>query len=392
MKIGSFEFNLRELAGSMGDFGTLLPLAIGYMTVCRMNPCGLLVMMGLANIATGLVYRLPMPIEPMKVLAVVAIAGAWTPAMVCTSGLLMGVVWLLMGVTGAMTYVARWTPKTVVRGIQLSLGVLLAVKGVEMVGSEWMLGVVAVLIVVVLRRNRYAPAAIVLVALGVAVMALRGQLSAVEGLGLSLPPLARLDLRQVWPVLRDGGLAQIPLTATNAVIATSALISQYWPERRVTERQLSLNMGVLNLALPLFGGMPLCHGAGGLAGQYYFGARTGGANVIEGLIEISLGLFLAGSIAAIFSAFPMAIVGAMMVLVGLELVKFGRDLRLSRELVPVAATVVGALAANMAVGFAVGLAVHYLVLRTPRGGAAGETRTAPAQELETSPKGEVDGS
>jgi hypothetical protein len=46
MKIGSFAFNLRELAGSMGDFGTLLPFAIGYMTVCKMNPAGLLRMMG----------------------------------------------------------------------------------------------------------------------------------------------------------------------------------------------------------------------------------------------------------------------------------------------------------------------------------------------------------
>ncbi|UCD72449.1 MAG: putative sulfate/molybdate transporter, partial [Syntrophobacterales bacterium] len=62
MKVGEFEFNLRELAGSMGDFGTLFPLAIGYMAICGLNPAGLLIMMGLANIVTGLVYRLPMPI------------------------------------------------------------------------------------------------------------------------------------------------------------------------------------------------------------------------------------------------------------------------------------------------------------------------------------------
>jgi len=72
-RVNGFRFNPCELAGSMGDFGTLLRLAIGYITVCKMNPAGLLVLMGLANIATDLVYRLPMPIEPMKVLAVVAI-------------------------------------------------------------------------------------------------------------------------------------------------------------------------------------------------------------------------------------------------------------------------------------------------------------------------------
>jgi MFS superfamily sulfate permease-like transporter len=169
-----------------------------------------------------------------------------------------------------------------------------------------------------------------------------------------------IDPREIWPALRDGGLAQIPLTATNAVIATSALIAEYWPTRRVSNRQLALNMGVMNVILPFFGGMPLCHGAGGLAGQYYFGARTGGANLIEGTIEICLGLFLAGSIAAIFAAFPLAIVGAMMLLVGIEMVKFARDLRFNRQLIPVSATLAGSLLVNMAVGFTAGMVVHHV--------------------------------
>jgi predicted benzoate:H+ symporter BenE len=361
MKVRSFEFNLRELAGSLGDFGTLLPLAIGYITVCRMDPSGLLVMMGLANIATGLVYRLPMPIEPMKVLAVVAIAQVWSPEKVYTSAFVMGVVWLLMGVTGAMTHIARWTPGTVVRGIQLSLGVMLALKGVQMMASWWLLGLFSVLIVLVLRKNRYAPAAIVLIVLGAIIMAIKGELSNVAGVSLSLPSLTMFVPGEIWPVLRDGGLAQIPLTAANAVIATSALIIEYWPQRRVTHQQLAVNMGVMNVILPFFGGMPLCHGAGGLAGQHYFGARTGGANIIEGSIEIVLGLLFAGSIVSLFAAFPMAIVGAMLLLVGIELVKFSRDLRFDRQLVPVAATLVGSLLVNMAVGFAIGLVVHYVL-------------------------------
>ena len=184
--------------------------------------------------------------------------------------------------------------------------------------------------------------------------------------------MTRFAPAEIWPVLRDGGLAQIPLTAANAVIATSALISGYWPERRVTERQLSLNMGVMNLILPFFGGMPLCHGAGGLAGQYYFGARTGGTNIIEGFIEVSLGLLLAGSIAAILATFPMAIVGGMMFMVGIELTKFARDLGWNRDLLPVAATLAGSLAVNMALGFVAGLAVHYLVVRRSKGTGNGK--------------------
>ena len=177
MKIGSFEFNLRELAGSLGDFGTLLPLAIGYITVCELNPAGLLVMMGLVNVVTGLLYRLPMPVEPMKVLAVVAIAQAWTPEKVYTSALVMGLVWLAMGATGAMDFVARWTPRSVIRGVQLALGALLAIEGVRMVSTWWLLGAAAVLVVLLLRSSRYAPASIVLVVGGIAIMALRGQLA-----------------------------------------------------------------------------------------------------------------------------------------------------------------------------------------------------------------------
>lgn len=367
MKIGSFEFNTSELAGSLGDFGTLLPLAIGYITVCKMNPAGLLVMMGLVNIVTGLVYRLPMPVEPMKVLAVVAIAQAWTPEMVYTSGLAMGIVWLVLGATGAMDFIARWMPRSVIRGIQLSLGALLAIEGFKMVSTWLLLGTAAIAVILLLRSNRYAPASIVLVISGIVIAALRGQLHGMGGISLSLPPLTMVDLHELWPVLRDGGLAQIPLTATNAVIATSVLISEYWPNRRVTNRQLAVNMGVMNVVLPFFGGMPLCHGAGGLAGQYYFGARTGGTNIIEGAIEIALGILLAGSIAAIFAAFPLAIVGAMMLLVGVEMVKFARDLRFNRHLVPVAATLAGSLLANMAVGFVTGLAVHYFLVGIEKG-------------------------
>lgn len=124
--------------------------------------------------------------------------------------------------------------------------------------------------------------------------------------------------------------------------------------------------------LSFFSGMPLCQGAGGLAGQYYFGARTGGANILEGAIEIALGLFLAGSIASLFLAFPQAIVGGMMLMVGVELFKFGRGLKRDRGLVTVAVTVLGSVAVNMALGFVAGLLVHYLIIRRSGAEADGE--------------------
>ena len=161
MKIKSFEFNLRELAGSMGDFGTLLPLAVGYIYACGLNPAGFLAMMGLANIVTGLVYRLPMPNEPMKVLAVVAIAQHWSPSMVHASAFAMGVVWVLLASTGLIGRLARITPEPVVRGIQVALGILLAVEAFKLLSAGWALGAVAVVIVLTLRESRYAPAALI---------------------------------------------------------------------------------------------------------------------------------------------------------------------------------------------------------------------------------------
>ena len=345
----------------MGDYGTLFPLAIGYIAVCGLNPAGFLVMMGIANIATGLLYRLPMPIEPMKVLAVVAIAQQWSPSMVYASGFGMGIVWTVFAVIGVMKWIAKVTPEPVIRGIQVALGVILAIEAINMISTWWILGVVSIFIGLILGKNRYAPAAIVLMALGVIIMLIKGQFNLVESPRLTLPTITGFRFEEVWQTFLQAGFAQIPLTATNAVIATSALIKSYWPERPVSESRLSLNMGVMNLILPFFGGMPLCHGAGGLAGQYYFGARTGGANIIEGLIEIAMGLFLAGSIAGLFSVFPVAIIGAMMFLVGLELVKFAKDTRWDQNIIPMGATLIVSLFSNMAYGFLCGFVVYYLI-------------------------------
>jgi MFS superfamily sulfate permease-like transporter len=360
MRFRSFEFNLRELAGSMGDFGTLLPLAIGYIVVNGLDPAGFLVMMGLANIVTGLVYRLPMPIEPMKVLAVMAIAQHWSPSMIYASGFAMGVVWLFLAATNLIGWIAKITPKSVIWGIQVTLGILLAIEAFKLLSTWWMLGIVSIGVVLFLRQNRYAPAAIVLIMLGIGISLVNGSLHQFSPPSLTLPSITKINLAEAWQTLLLAGFAQIPLTVTNATIATAALIKTYWPERPVSERQLSLNQGLMNLVVPFLGGMPMCHGAGGLAGQYYFGARTGGTNIIEGTIEISLGLFFAASVAGLFAVFPSAIIGAMMLLVGIELTKFAKNIRLNEELLPLGATITVSLLSNMALGFVVGLVVHHL--------------------------------
>lgn len=363
MKFGDYRFNLQELAGATGDYGTLLPLAIGYIVVCGLDPTGFLVMMGIATIVTGIYFKLPMPIEPMKALAVFAIASSWEPSLIYASGIAMGIVWLFIGATGLMTWFARITPKSVVQGIQASLALLLAIEALKFIQGGWILVIISIIVILAFRNNKYAPAAIILLVMGIVIMFFEGTLSTIGGPQLTLPHLVNFSIDEIWTSVVDVGFAQIPLTATNAVIATAYLIKEYFPERTVSEKKIALNIGIMNITLPFFGGMPLCHGAGGLAGQYYFGARTGGANIMEGIIYIILGLFFAGSIVVLFKGFPGAIIGAMMIMVSIGLLKFTKDLKFERSVIPLVITVIVSLLANMAAGFVAGIIGHYVLKR-----------------------------
>ncbi len=358
----ALRFNLQELAGSMGDFGTLFPLAIGYMVVCGLNPAGFLVMLGLANIVTGLVYRIPVPIQPMKVLAAAAIASSWTPSEVYASGFGMGLVWIVFALTGIMDRIREMTPRPVIRGIQLTLGLLLGRQALALMSHGWIVGLVACSLALLLKDSRRFPAALILTGAGTLWVFLTAPPGGLAAPHLELPHLSLFTPQEVWSTFLEAGIAQIPLTATNAVLATAALIRNYWPERKVPENRLALNMGLMNLCSPFLGGMPLCHGAGGLVGQYTFGARTGGANIMEGTLEIVLGLFFAGSLVTLFGFFPKGIVGAMMLVVAFQLARFTGDMlpgrAMAREQALFAVTVFLALAGNMALGFAGGILAH----------------------------------
>ncbi|HUT14872.1 MAG TPA: putative sulfate/molybdate transporter [Anaerolineae bacterium] len=361
-----FQFNLRELAGSMGDFGTLMPLAIGLIAVCGVDPSALFVMIGLTNIVTGLVYRLPMPVEPKKVVSVAAIAQGWTAAMVTASGLGLGVIWLVFVLSGAVRKLARVTPVYLIRGIQLALGISLGVQALRMMAPAPSLGVLAVAIILLLRRNRYAPAALVIIGLGIVITAFTGDLTKHLSFGITLPRFSVPSWSDVWRTMVLAGFAQIPLTLTNATLATATMIRDLFPEKPTSESKLMLNMGIMNIASSLFGGMPMCHGSGGLAAQYYYGARTGGANILEGLIEVSLGVFLGESLVGVLRAFPMPLIGGMMFMVGIQLLRPVLKLR-GWPLGLALLTAIGSVVTNMGVGFCMGLigmqALRWLIRR-----------------------------
>lgn len=361
MMIKEFEFNLRELAGSMGDFGTLLPLAIGYIVVNGLNPAGFLIMMGIVNVFLGLTYKLPMPLQPKKTVATVAIAQGWAPSLIYSTGFGLGIVWLFLYFTNLIQKIVKYTPKSVTRGITLALGVTLFRTGFEFFKSDIYIGLIALLIILVFRKNTKLPAAILLFLFGFALIIFKGEIKGIIDIGFTLPPITSISLNDIYKGMILVGIAQIPLTLTNAVIAVTALLKDYFPEKPVSEKKLLFNMGIANVIVPFFGGFPMCHGAGGLAGQYAFGARTGGANIMEGTIEICLGLFLSKSILNLFTIFPMSIVGAMLFYVSYELAKLVQDIKSNSERLVMILTAIISVILNMALGFIAGIIVFHLM-------------------------------
>jgi MFS superfamily sulfate permease-like transporter len=360
-------FSLKEFAGAMGDFGTLIPLAAGYIIVCGMDPAALLISIGIISIATGLLFKLPVPIEPMKVLAVVAIAQAWTPSMVYASGFAMGLIWILFASSGLIELIAKHTPQSVVRGIQAALGIMLALQAFRMLSTWWALGLVALIVAVILRNNRFAPGILVILLLGIGVTFYQGLSFAGLSPEFALPTFTTFSLNHIWPVMLLAGFAQVPLTATNAVISTASVMKTYWPDNEIRPKKLAMSIGIINLALPFIGGMPICHGAGGLAAKHYFGARTGGANISIGLVELICGLFLASFVALVFTEFPEAVIGAMLLLVGFELIRFVKDVKWGPDLIPLVLTITVSVLMNMAYGFVVGIFIHFLMKKFTEG-------------------------
>lgn len=358
--IRDFEFSLREFAGSIGDFGTLIPFAVGYIIICGFNPIGLLLGIGLTNIFLALVYRLPLPVQPKKVIGSVALAERWPVNRVLGAGFSVGLIWIVLAFSKRLSNLLECVPKSVVRGIQLGLAFTLALAGGELIYPNALYAAPLVVAAFLLLRGRFLPSSILLILFGFIFAVVSGSLNLSDiSVGFSLPSFFLFTLDDVFYGFIYAGFAQLFLTLTNAVVATVALIHSLFPDQRdVTPRNLIANMGAMNLMSPFIGGMPLCHGAGGLAAQYLFGARTGGAILMEGLLEVSLALFFSGSLLTIFTSFPLFVVGVMLLLASLELGRVSFKVEEEKEVLVILFTALISTAFNIAVGFIAGLLLY----------------------------------
>lgn len=355
-------FDRNELAGAFGDMGTDVPLLIGMALAAGLDGTSVLVMFGIMQIVTGFTYRMPMPVQPLKAMAAIVIAQQASAATLYGAGLAIGLVMLVLAVTGLLDWLARVVPRCVVRGIQLGLGLQLASVALgKFVQADGAIGYVlaggAFVITILLLGNRRLPAALPVVILGVVyAIAFHWDGGLARSFAFRLP---RLHVPQPADILTGFlvlALPQIPLSLGNSVLATRQLIEDLFPERRISIRKIGLTYALMNLVNPWFGGVPTCHGAGGMAGHFAFGGRTGGSVIIYGSLFILLGLFFGTGFDQVIKVFPRPMLGVILLFESLALIWLVRDTAQSRSEFPIA-VLVGILAVGLPYGYVIGLVV-----------------------------------
>ncbi|OPY46522.1 MAG: hypothetical protein A4E42_00473 [Methanoregulaceae archaeon PtaU1.Bin222] len=354
--IRNLSFDFHELAGSAGDFGTILPLVLAVSAVAGLSIGYILLFFGIWFIITGFYYRLPVPIEPMKVIAVVAIAENMSAGQIAAAGLILGILFFAMGYGKWLDLLEKYIPRSVIRGIQLGLALLLLRTSVSFMTGDLLIFSLALALmagIYVVARLTHIPdlSAVVLIAVAFGTGVI---LHGFPGFALLPPPHLVIPAPGDIPVaLGTLVVPQALLTITNAILATSLLTRDLFGHE-IRPARLSRTIGLMNLTTVPFGGFPMCHGAGGMAGQYRFGARTGGANIYAGIFFLLLAfLFASPDVLGLISG---GFYGALLVFVALELGRHGikTDSYLVTGLIAILS-----LLSNMTLAFAVGICLAY---------------------------------
>ncbi|KAI1336887.1 hypothetical protein F5Y15DRAFT_418455 [Xylariaceae sp. FL0016] len=328
---------LTEISGALGDLGTLLPLMITLAVNGSISLSTTLVFSGFFNLATGVVFGIPLPVQPMKAIAAAAIRNHASERTTVAAGSVTSIIVLVLSVTGLLRYVTLVIPIPVIKGIQFGAGLSLVIAAgaslLQPFAHSWdhpfdslAWALAAFILLILTQRSSRFPYALLIFALGVLLAVIRVATS-----DASFPyfrvwdPYVRLPR---WSADAVGmGVAQLPLTTLNSVIAASALASDLLPDLPSPGvGQLGTSVAIMNLLGCWFGAMPVCHGAGGLAAQYRFGARSGASIVMLGLFKMLLGILFGESLLDLLRAFPSTLLGILVVAAGLELAKVGQSL------------------------------------------------------------------
>ncbi len=364
----SIRFDRNELAGALGDIGTDLPLLAGIIIAAKLDPVNVLVCFGIVQIFSGLIYRMPMPVQPLKAMAALVIAQGIQSQVIAGAGLAIGAIMLVMTLTGMLECLVSLVPPPVVRGIQVGLGAKLCflalVKYIPVDGIQgWALAGICVILCLLLMGNRKLPAGLILLPLGAAWACLaRVDFStASTWFSFRTPELAFPGLEAIITGTLVLALPQLPLSLSNSVVSTHQLTQDLFPERPTSVRRIGFTYSIANLLAPLFGGFPVCHGAGGLAGHHAFGGRTGGSVIIYGTGYLLFGLFLSQGFSELIHVFPLPVLGVVLLFEGSVLIRFARDQLNSRVSLAVVATV-AVIAVAIPYGFLIGVIVGSMLM------------------------------
>ncbi|MCH1930220.1 putative sulfate/molybdate transporter [Shewanella sp. A25] len=357
---------LGETSGAFADLGTFLPLVLGLIALNQFSPQGIFLGFGLFAILCALFYRRPIPVQPMKVIAALVIAQGFTPGMLQASAMLMGIILLILAFSGAIAWLARQLSQAISVGIQLAIGLQLMWMGAKMMGEFWPLGLGAFAL---LFFSKFLPlrylAMPLVIAAGMLWQASTGANAGIASFNLQA---ISAPLHFSWPKAEEWSsaavllvLPQLALTLTNAVIATSVMAKEKFPEdtAKLTPKNFAITSGLANLLLSPFGATAMCHGAGGLAVQYHFGARTYLAPLIFGSSCLLIALLWDSQIAWLLSLIPLAILGSLLAIGGMQLawskrLVDGKPFCIAVILV----TAITSIAINAAAGLAAGLVLE----------------------------------
>lgn len=362
---GNFSDNIKKLlsdiSGAFGDIGVLVPLSIALIVKNGFNPTALFLMAGLYYVMSAYYFRITMPVQPLKAMSAIAIASGLSFEVVNAAGIAMGVILIFISLSGLSVKLGSFFPVSVIRGIQLGLGMMLVKSASGLISSDILIAVLAGLLLITnIPLIKKIPSLIPILMLG-AVFSIKG-LNA-PGIGpVALSP-AMPDADSLWRGFTLLVLPQIALTFGNAIVATEATGKLLYGQMagRLDLRSVPLSMGFANIASGFFGGAPMCHGCGGLTAHYKFGATSERSGYIIGFLLIVLALLLGKSALSIISAFPSGILGVLLCYVGIQHSLFIKDIMDDKKAMFVALTVAvsGFLINNLTIGFVLGLGVHY---------------------------------
>jgi sulfate permease, SulP family len=364
-------FTKAELAGAVADLGVLVPIAVALIVANGLSATAVLLPAGLLYVTAALVYRLPVPVQPLKAFGAIAIAKGLGSDEIAAGALLMGAIFLVAGRVGLLDLAARAFPRALVRGVQLTVGLLFLRIAWGLVADppksfaahaldpSWAVPLGVASFAAALAFKRYA-VSLMLVAAGAVVMLVLAADDA--ALGPSILQIPHLDAATFATALTVLVIPQAPLSFANSCLATSDAARSYFGDRGAAVRpgRLATTFGTANLAVGAISGMPVCHGAGGMTAHYSFGARTGAAPLMIGGVLVALALGAGSGLGVLLAAFPLPILAGLLATAGLLHIGLLRDLRDGRNWA--LALLVGGLgfATNLAWALGIGLLLWWI--------------------------------